>query len=119
MTANHAATPVAADRKQLPSFTLHDSAGDSHGFPTGRHALLVFVKEDCPTSVLSMPVIEAACRAYGDAIDAWIIGQESAGNDRLEQQFSLSRPMLDDSALKVSYAFDLDTVPTVILADGE
>lgn len=106
-------------RKTLPRFILADSAGADHAFPTGRHALLAFVKEDCPTCVLSMPVIEAARRTYGDALDAWIIGQQSEGNDRLEEQFSLDDPILDDTALKVSYAFDLDTVPAIILADAD
>src|SRR2546423_13381461 len=103
MTANRAETPAVAEHKQLPQFTLLDSAGERHSFPTGRHSLLVFVKEDCATCVLSMPVIEAACRAYGDAIDAWVIGQEAAGNDRLRQPFSLSRPVVGGSAPKGSY----------------
>ena len=30
----------------------------------------------------------------------------------------MTAPMLDDSALKVSFAYDLDTVPTIILADA-
>ncbi len=107
-----------ATRRTLPRFTLKDSAGEQRTFPTGRHSLLAFVKEDCPTCVLSMPVIEAARRAYGDALDVWIIGQESEGNDRLEQQFGLDDPILDDSALKVSFAFDLDTVPAIILANA-
>lgn len=34
----------------LPSFSLADLEGQSRAFPTGRHALLCFVKEDCPTT---------------------------------------------------------------------
>ena len=66
-----------------------------------------------------MPLIEAAHRAFGDAIDVWAIGQDAPGNATLVERHALTLPMLDDSALAVSYAYDLDTVPTIILADGE
>ena len=102
----------------LPSFTLADAAGASYGFPSGRYALLCFVKEDCPTCVLSMPLIEAAAQAFGEAMDVWAIGQDAGGNARLVERFALSAPMLDDSKLAVSFSYDLDTVPTIILADG-
>lgn len=102
----------------LPSFTLADAAGVTYAFPTGRPALLCFVKEDCPTCVLSMPLIEAAHRAFGDACDVWAVGQEATGNALLVERHSLTLPMLDDSALRVSWAYDLDTVPTIILADA-
>ncbi|MBD0324498.1 MAG: redoxin domain-containing protein, partial [Aldersonia sp.] len=102
----------------LPSFTLQDSGKVARSFPTGRYALLCFVKEDCPTCGLSMPLIEAAHRTYGDKLDVWAIGQDAEGNALLESRFNLSLPVLDDSALRVSYAYDLDTVPTIFLADG-
>src|SRR4051812_11045452 len=100
----------------LPAFSLQGETG-THSFPGGRPALLCFVKEDCPTCVLSMPLIEAAHRAFGEAIDVWAIGQDVEGNERLVESFDLSVPMLDDSELAVSFAYDLDTVPTIILAD--
>ena len=116
MTTHTGTEETVTAKRNLPAFSLEDSSGDRKEFPSGRKALLCFVKEDCPTCVMAMPVIEAAGRAFGDAIDAWIVGQEAKGNARLEDQFGLQRPMLDDSALKVSYAFDIETVPTVILA---
>jgi peroxiredoxin len=100
----------------LPSFSLPDTGGQPHAFPTGRPALLCFVKEDCPTCGLSMPLIEAAHRAFGEVIDVWAIGQDAEGNALLEERHNLTLPLLDDSALHVSYAYDLDTVPTIILA---
>ncbi len=102
----------------LPAFSLRDFSGDGRAFPTGRHALLCFVKEDCPTCVLSMPLVEAAHQAFGEHIDVWAIGQEAAGNAAFVNRFALTTPMLDDSALAVSFAYDLDTVPTIILSDG-
>ena len=101
-----------------PSFTLRDSGGIERTFPTGRPALLCVVKEDCPTCHLSMPLIEMAHRAFGSAVDVWAIGQDAAGNALLEGQYNLTLPLLDDSALQVSYTYDLDTVPTIMLTDG-
>jgi len=103
----------------LPGFSLLDSRGVERSFPTGRPALLCFVKEDCPTCVLSMPLIQAAHKAFHGAVDVLAIGQDAEGNAKLIERFGLTLPVLDDSALKVSYAFEIDTVPTVILADGE
>lgn len=103
----------------LPAFALDDLDGVRRSFPTSRAALLCFVKEDCPTCVLSMPLIEAAHRAFGEAVDVWAIGQDAEGNARLVDQFNLTVPMIDDSALKISYEYDLDTVPSIFLTDGE
>lgn len=103
----------------LPSFSLSDMQADApRTFPSGRPALLCFVKEDCPTCQLAMPLIQEAHASFGDAMDVWAIGQEAAGNRLLIEQHSLTLPMLDDTALGVSFEFDLDTVPTIILADG-
>lgn len=101
----------------LLPFTLAANDGEPRSFPTVRHALLAFVKEDCPTCGLSMPLIQAAQEAFGSRLDVLVIGQDAAGNAKLVERHGLTAPMLDDSALKVSFAYDLDTVPTVILAD--
>lgn len=108
-------TTTTTDR--LPPFELTDLHGAAWAFPTRRLTLLCFVKEDCPTCDTSMPLIEQVHRAYGDALDVLLVGQDDAGNRVLVQRHGLTAPMLDDSALHVSYRYDLDTVPTVILAD--
>src|SRR5579862_572279 len=100
----------------LPEFSLNDLAGGPRKFPSGRHALLCFVKEDCPTCQLTMPLIEAAHVAFESKIDVLAIGQDADGNAKLVDAHHLTAPMLDDSALKVSFAYDLDIVPTIILA---
>jgi hypothetical protein len=102
----------------LAPFTLIDSAGAERVFPTGRPALLFFVKEDCPTCALSAPLIEAAGRAFGGKMDVWAIAQDEAGPARVRAAWGLTLPVLDDSALGVSYRYDIDAVPTAILADG-
>ena len=103
----------------LPAFQLSDASDTELAFPTGRTTLLCFVKEDCPTCDISMPLIEQIHRAYGDSVQVLSIGQEAEGNAVLVERHGLTMPMLDDSALSVSYNYDLDTVPTVILTDGD
>ena len=102
----------------LPPFALADLDGATRAFPSGRHALLCFVKEDCPTCILSMPLIQAAAGAFGEAMDIWTVTQDPDSGRALGRRFP-GVTLLDDSALKTSFAYDLDTVPTVILADAE
>ena len=65
-----------------------------------------------------MPLIEVAHCAFGDGVDVWAIGQKAEGNATLVERHGLTLPMLHDSELQVSYGYDLDTVPTVVLADS-
>ena len=109
---------MATDTALRP-FTLVDSEGTERRFPSGRPALLCFVHEECATCALSMPLIEATHRAFGDAVDVWAIGQDSPGNAVLVERHGLTLPMLDDDALAVSFAYGLDTVPSIFLADGD
>jgi peroxiredoxin len=102
----------------LPAFELRDARGKMHSFPSKRATLLCFVKEDCPTCGLTMPLIESAHRAFGESINVWAIGQDAVGNAKLVERHALTVPTLDDSALKVSFDYGLDTVPTIILADA-
>jgi hypothetical protein len=103
----------------LPAFELRDTHAAARKFPSSRTALICFVKEDCPTCGMTMPLIETAHRAFGESIDVWAIGQDAEGNAKLVDRYALSAPMLDDSALKTSFEYDLDTVPTIILADAD
>src|SRR3954470_9425875 len=99
----------------LPSFELLDRQGRRRGFPARRAALVCFLKEDCPTCALSAPIVRAAQAAPGDRLDVWAIAQDEDGGEAMALRFDLAGPVLDDSALRVSHAYDLDTVPTVIL----
>ena len=94
-----------AQSGKLPAFTLADLSSAARVFPTGRDALLCFVKEDCPTCGLTMPLIEAVSRAFGAKVDVIAIGQDDDGNRVLAKRHSLSCAMLDDSALNVSFAY--------------
>src|SRR5208282_4652764 len=97
----------------LPSFSLTDHHRRVHSFPTGRPALLCFVKEDCPTCGMTMPLIEAASHAFRGEVDVVAIGQDAAGNALLIERHNLTAPMLDDSDLKISYAYSVEIVPTI------
>ncbi|HVN29749.1 MAG TPA: redoxin domain-containing protein, partial [Candidatus Binataceae bacterium] len=108
-----------ADAVMLPEFSLKDLLGAERKFPSGRNALLCFVKEDCPTCRLTMPLIEAAHEAFGAKMNVFAVGQDAEGNAKLVSDFQMRAPMLDDSALAVSFSYDLDTVPTIILAAAD
>src|SRR5438445_4398625 len=100
----------------LPAFSLHDLKGNKRFFPNNKPSLLCFVREECETCHLSMPLIEAVHGAYGDAINLWVIGQED--NDKLRDRHHATVPILDDTALKVSFAYQVEIVPTLIFADA-
>ena len=65
---------------KLPEFSLKDLAGAERKFPTGRNALLCFLKEDCQTCQMTLPLIEAAHAAFASKIDVLAIGQDAEGN---------------------------------------
>ena len=106
---------------QLPPFLLQDAQGGRHSFPSGRPALIGFVKEDCPTCDAVMPLLEGLYAALGSAVDFFVAGQTAAGNQLLTARHGLTLPLLDDSSLKVSFAYDVEVVPTlcVVGADGQ
>jgi thiol-disulfide isomerase/thioredoxin len=99
----------------LAAFSLKDLDGKRRSFPSGKTTLLSFVREECETCHLSMPVIEAVHQAYGKAINVWAVGQED--NLKLRDQHKATLPILDDTALKVSFNYRIQIVPTIILAD--
>ncbi len=105
----------------LPAFALSDMSGDPASFPSGRPSVVCFIKEDCPTCNEIMPVLEGLYRTYGDSVDILLAGQTADGNRRLIETHGLTVPILDDSSLKVAWAWDIEIVPTAYLAnaDGE
>ena len=101
----------------LPDFLLHDIQGYEHSFPTGKATLLCFVKEDCPTCNLVFPIIDELSK--NDSIQVFALGQTTDGNHLLAKRFQPKAPILDDSILKVSFAYDVETVPLLILSDSK
>ena len=101
----------------LPAFSLADPSGTDHSFPTGSPTVVTFVKEDCPTCNLVMPLLDAL-QASGDVL-VIAAGQTADGNQILIDRHGPTFPLLDDSILKVSFAYDVETVPLVLLADAD
>src|SRR5665213_123327 len=110
---------MANGTRLLPRFSLGDAQGNTQAFSGTQSTLLCFVKEDCPTCVLSIPLIESAHRAFAHAVQVFAIGQDRAGNDALVKRYRLTVPMLDDLELRVSFSYDIEIVPTIILADTD
>ena len=103
----------------LPAFSLDGLDGARHTFPSGRPAVLCFLKADCPTCQLTMPLVESTFRTFGGDVDVWAIGQDRAGNIELQTQHRLTMPVLDDSALRVSFAYGVEIVPTLVVTDDK
>jgi len=76
---------------------------------------VAFVKQDCPTCVLAMPVLRAIDELVG----------RSGGRLEVHVQDDVSfatgfSHASDDTALAISYHYNIDTVPTLIrLAGGQ
>ncbi len=111
---------MPSDQKDqmLPAFLLADTDGSEVSFPSGRPAIVCFVKDDCPTCHVVMPVLDALHQAFGARIDFFVAGQTAQGNRALTETFAPGFPLLDDASLKVSFAYDIDTVPSLFLADA-
>ena len=104
-----------------PGFSLSSLSGETHTFPASGPHLIVFVKEDCETCNTAAPVIEAFHKAYGKKLNVLMLGQSGEGNSVLKDRHGLTLPVLDDTACKTSFAWDIETVPSVFWlgADGE
>ena len=100
-------------------FSLTDQNGQTRVFPTGRPSLIAFLKEDCNTCNLVAPILEAFHQAWGDQADIWVLGQSKDGNQILLDRHGLTLPVLDDSALKTSFAWGFEIVPAVYWLDAE
>ena len=99
--------------------SLLDLDGSPHRFPSGRPSLVCFVKEDCKTCNLAMPVLEAFHRTFGMRADVLLVGQSATGNAILKERHALTMPVLDDGECGVSFAWDFEIVPAVFWTDGE
>ncbi len=100
-------------------FSLPNSRGENVSFPSQRQSLVCFVKEDCPTCREVMPVLAALYSSFSGSMDVHIIGQTEEGNGVLEEEFQPPFALLNDATLKVSFATDIDTVPTLFWSDEQ
>ena len=102
----------------LPAFSLADMSGTDRSFPSAPKTILCFVKEDCPTCNLVMPLLQTLHEGGAD-FEVLAPGQTREGNTTLIERHGLTLPLLDDSALKVSFAYDLEIVPMLLVADHQ
>lgn len=103
-----------------PSFELKDLDGQPHRYPASKPSLICFVKEDCETCNTAAPVINAFHTAYGGGANVWMVSQSADGSVILKDRHGLTLPILDDSDLKTSFAYDFNIVPAVFWCpDGE
>ena len=93
----------------LPVYELANLDGVRVSSPKDEVALVCFIKEDCPTCKEAMPVLDAFFAHYGEHMPVQVIGQTLEGNRALASAFSPSFSILDDSALQVSFAADIQT----------
>lgn len=101
------------------SFSLNDLTGTPHSLPVGQASLICFVKEDCGTCNTAAPVLEAFHKAYGDKVNVTLIAQSGAANATFAERHSLSMPVLDDTACKTAFEWDIESVPSVFWIDDE
>jgi len=99
-------------------FELDGPGGSKVSFPTGRPALVAFVKADCETCNLAAPILEAFHLAYSGAADILLLGQSGPDNDAFSQRHGLSVPILDETACRTSHSWDIEAVPALFWCDG-
>ena len=102
----------------VPAFSLKDVSGKERQFVAQKQSLICFIKEDCPTCREVMPLLSEIEKLLNDRLEIHIIWQTKEGNVLLEEEFSPSFSIVDDSDLKVSFETDIETVPTMIWSDG-
>lgn len=78
-------------------------------------ALLVFFETDCPTCQLTLPYLNAL---NGDSVQLVGISQDAESTTReLVKQLQIKFPVEIDAGLKISRAYDPQSVPTIFLVD--
>lgn len=108
-----------------PPFTLTDGDGTPRSLADLTAAgpvLLTFFKISCPTCQLAMPVVAELERRYGDAIPVVGVTQTEMAKTRpWLDSMGFAGAVLDDESgrFAVSRAFDVQTVPTLVLVDSD
>jgi peroxiredoxin len=85
------------------------------GLQPGKKALLVFFETDCPTCQLALPYLNALKR---DSIQVIGLSQDDERSTReFVSQLKISYPVELDLGLRISRAYDPQSVPTFFLLD--
>ncbi len=108
-----------------PLFSLTGIDGRTYALNQNgaRLTLAVFFKTTCPTCMLTWPYLEKLHQTYrGAGLAVWGISQDARDlSTAYASQYGSTFPILIDSDLRVSRAFDPEFVPTSLLigAEGE
>ncbi len=104
-----------------PELSLNDLDRTAHRLPEGQPSLICFVKEDCETCNTAAPVLEALHKAYGSKVAVLLVAQSGAANADFANRHDLSMPVLDDTACKAAFDWDIESVPSIFWlgAQGE
>jgi len=91
---------------------LHDSS---------RPTLYAFFKHNCPTCQVAFPVIGELERRYGDAVEVVAVAQDAPEIARpwLDDKGFAGRAVDDSSGYTMSLAYEIDSVPTLVLVNDD
>lgn len=111
---------------EAPAFSLPARDGSERSLEDFTRAgngavVLAFFKASCPVCKLAFPVYGELQRRYGDAIPVVGVAQDPVTIlDRWLEEQGFEGPVLDDDEndFEVSMAFDIQTVPTLVLVEG-
>ena len=88
---------------------------DIPGLQAGKKAVVVFFETDCPTCQLALPYLNALKK---DSVQVIGLSQDDERSTReFVNQLKISYPVELDSGLKITRAYDPQTVPTFYLLD--
>ena len=109
---------------KAPAFTLPGAGGETglDELLADGPALLAFFKATCPTCQISFPVWGELARRHGDTVRFVAISQSPLPDAvTFLDEYDAPMPALDDIAtgFTASAAYDLDTVPTLVLVDRD
>src|SRR4030065_2752641 len=115
--------PAINSGKKAPDFKLPATDGKSYSLADSLNkniTLVVFYKDTCPTCQFTLPFVERIYQAYKEKGLA-VLGIEQDDKQRtiaFSQEYGLTFPaLLDLENYKVSYAYGIDTVPTIFFVD--
>ena len=63
-----------------------------------------------------MPLLQKAFEEFGEEIDIVALARNGDDDLVLVEEYSMTLPFLDESTLNTSFAYEIETVPTLVLA---
>lgn len=115
--------PAIVKGKKAPDFRLPGTDGKFYALKEALSkniTLISFYKNTCPTCQFAMPFVERIYQTYKDkGLIVWGIEQDNKeASVEFSREYGLTFPVLVDlENYKTSYAYGIDTVPTIFLID--